>query len=124
MLNYYTNIVILTGAGLSAESGLSTFRDKDGVWTRHDLAEAVSRFDEGALRQMRETTADVGTGVTTRAETVRRSPFDVAQAGFKRLEEALRTLEEFGKIVAPAAAEWCVSALLSTGCLSRASTKT
>ena len=26
-------IVILTGAGVSAESGLGTFRDKDGLWT-------------------------------------------------------------------------------------------
>lgn len=27
-------IVILTGAGISAESGLSTFRDKDGIWSK------------------------------------------------------------------------------------------
>jgi len=30
----FEHIVILTGAGLSAESGLSTFRDKDGIWSR------------------------------------------------------------------------------------------
>ena len=30
------NIFILTGAGLSAESGLGTFRDNDGLWTRFD----------------------------------------------------------------------------------------
>jgi len=42
MLDHYNNIVILTGAGLSAESGLSTFRDKDGVWTRHDLADVAT----------------------------------------------------------------------------------
>ena len=35
-------IVILTGAGVSAESGLGTFRDKDGLWTRHDLAEVAT----------------------------------------------------------------------------------
>ena len=29
-------IVILTGAGISAESGLDTFRDKDGMWQKHD----------------------------------------------------------------------------------------
>lgn len=29
-------VVILTGAGISAESGLSTFRDPDGVWMKHD----------------------------------------------------------------------------------------
>ena len=28
-------IVILTGAGISAESGLDTFRDDDGFWARH-----------------------------------------------------------------------------------------
>ena len=27
------HIVFLTGAGISAESGLSTFRGKDGMWT-------------------------------------------------------------------------------------------
>jgi len=42
MIDYHNNIVILTGAGLSAESGLSTFRDKDGVWTRHDLADVAT----------------------------------------------------------------------------------
>lgn len=30
------NIFILTGAGVSAESGLGTFRDKDGLWARFD----------------------------------------------------------------------------------------
>ena len=30
------NIVILTGAGVSAESGLATFRDSDGLWEKHD----------------------------------------------------------------------------------------
>lgn len=31
------SIVILTGAGISAESGLGTFRDKDGIWTKYPL---------------------------------------------------------------------------------------
>lgn len=31
-------IVVLTGAGISAESGLSTFRDKDGIWAKYDLS--------------------------------------------------------------------------------------
>jgi NAD-dependent deacetylase len=30
----YRNILILTGAGLSAESGLATFRDKGGIWSK------------------------------------------------------------------------------------------
>ncbi|MEM9796907.1 MAG: NAD-dependent deacylase [Pseudomonadota bacterium] len=35
-------IVILSGAGLSAESGLGTFRDVDGLWTQYDLAEVAT----------------------------------------------------------------------------------
>ncbi len=35
-------IVILTGAGISAESGLGTFRDDGGLWTRHDLDEVAT----------------------------------------------------------------------------------
>ncbi|MBL0923806.1 MAG: NAD-dependent protein deacylase, partial [Sphingomonadaceae bacterium] len=29
------NIVILTGAGVSAESGIDTFRDSGGLWEQH-----------------------------------------------------------------------------------------
>ncbi|WP_425091235.1 NAD-dependent deacylase [Tropicimonas sp. S265A] len=36
------DIVILTGAGVSAESGLGTFRDKDGLWTKYDLSEVAT----------------------------------------------------------------------------------
>ncbi len=36
------NIVILTGAGISAESGLGTFRDVGGLWTRYDLNEVAT----------------------------------------------------------------------------------
>jgi len=35
-------IVILTGAGISKESGIDTFRDKDGLWTRVDLEEVAT----------------------------------------------------------------------------------
>jgi len=35
-------IVILTGAGMSAESGLATFRDSDGLWEGHDVQEVAS----------------------------------------------------------------------------------
>lgn len=30
------NIVVFTGAGISKESGLSTFRDSDGIWSKYD----------------------------------------------------------------------------------------
>ena len=32
-----TKITILSGAGISAESGLGTFRSKDGIWAKYDL---------------------------------------------------------------------------------------
>ncbi|MBW3559587.1 MAG: NAD-dependent deacylase [Proteobacteria bacterium] len=35
-------VVVLTGAGVSAESGLGTFRDKDGLWSRYDLEEVAT----------------------------------------------------------------------------------
>lgn len=35
-------IVILTGAGMSAESGLKTFRDSNGLWEGHDVMEVAS----------------------------------------------------------------------------------
>lgn len=35
-------LVILTGAGISAESGLGTFREKDGLWTRYDLNDVAT----------------------------------------------------------------------------------
>ncbi|MGH9869981.1 MAG: NAD-dependent deacylase [Candidatus Polarisedimenticolia bacterium] len=35
-------IVVLTGAGISAESGLETFRDPDGVWSRHRLEDVAT----------------------------------------------------------------------------------
>ena len=35
-------IVILTGAGISAESGIKTFRDADGLWEGHDVMEVAS----------------------------------------------------------------------------------
>jgi NAD-dependent deacetylase len=35
-------IVILTGAGMSAESGISTFRDSNGLWQNHRIEEVAS----------------------------------------------------------------------------------
>jgi NAD-dependent deacetylase len=35
-------VVVLTGAGISAESGLKTFRDSDGLWENYDVMEVAS----------------------------------------------------------------------------------
>ena len=37
-----TKIVILTGAGISAESGLGTFRDEGGIWSQYDLEDVAT----------------------------------------------------------------------------------
>jgi len=36
--------VVLTGAGVSAESGIKTFRDSDGLWEGHDVMEVASPY--------------------------------------------------------------------------------
>lgn len=35
-------IAVLTGAGISAESGISTFRDANGLWENHDIYEVAT----------------------------------------------------------------------------------
>jgi NAD-dependent deacetylase len=44
----FDRIVILTGAGISAESGISTFRDKDGIWSKVDFRDVAT--PEGFVR--------------------------------------------------------------------------
>lgn len=41
-MNDKKNIVVLTGAGISAESGIPTFRDTDGLWQKYDMMELAS----------------------------------------------------------------------------------
>ncbi|WP_417547128.1 SIR2 family NAD-dependent protein deacylase [Marinobacter segnicrescens] len=69
------HVVVLTGAGISAESGLSTFRDAGGLWERHrieDVAtpEAFARNPELVLdfyNQRRRQLADVEPNAAHRA---------------------------------------------------------
>jgi NAD-dependent deacetylase len=42
-------LVVLTGAGMSAESGISTFRDSDGLWENYDVTEVCTH--DAWLRQ-------------------------------------------------------------------------
>ena len=37
-------IVVLTGAGISAESGVKTFRDADGLWEGHDIEQVATPY--------------------------------------------------------------------------------
>jgi len=38
----YRNILVLTGSGISAESGLATFRDQGGLWERHRIEDVAT----------------------------------------------------------------------------------
>jgi NAD-dependent deacetylase len=38
----FGRMVLLTGAGVSAESGMGTFRDQDGIWMRHRLEDVAT----------------------------------------------------------------------------------
>ncbi|MGO1461414.1 MAG: SIR2 family NAD-dependent protein deacylase [Marinobacter sp.] len=66
------HIVILTGAGISAESGLSTFRDNGGLWEQHsvyDVAtpEAFDRNQELVLRFYNERRQQLASAQPNRA---------------------------------------------------------
>jgi NAD-dependent deacetylase len=52
LLRGANRVVVLTGAGISAESGLSTFRDKDGHWSAMDPEKLATRrgFEEEPVK--------------------------------------------------------------------------
>lgn len=66
------NLTILTGAGISAESGIKTFRDSDGLWEGHNVQEVatpegfhqnpalVLDFYNQRRRQLREVSPNAG----------------------------------------------------------------
>jgi thiamine-phosphate pyrophosphorylase len=68
---------------------------------RHSLAECLGRTSHLPLLQSRDTLGDAGTALSTASESHRDSPLDVARTNLKRLQEALRSLEEYGKVVDP-----------------------
>lgn len=68
---------------------------------RHGLAAASERLPGQLLVAARETLRDVGTTVTAPGEYERGTSGRVAAVNLKRLQEALRSLEEFGKVFGP-----------------------
>jgi thiamine-phosphate pyrophosphorylase len=68
---------------------------------RHDLTQALAGLPGSLFLEARETLHDVGTQVTTPGEQERYSLLEVAHVNLKRLQEALRSLEEFGKLKSP-----------------------
>ncbi|MFQ5622828.1 MAG: NAD-dependent deacylase [Paracoccaceae bacterium] len=74
------NIVILTGAGVSAESGLGTFRDAGGIWTKYDFRDVAT--PEGFARSP----ALVHEFYNARRANCRKAAPNAAHAALARLE--------------------------------------
>jgi thiamine-phosphate pyrophosphorylase len=68
---------------------------------RHSLAEVFKLFPSLQVTSSRDTLTDVGTEITTATEKSRQSSFDIIRANFKRVQEAIRSLEEYSKILEP-----------------------
>jgi thiamine-phosphate pyrophosphorylase len=66
---------------------------------RHRLADALAGLGNEHLLAARDTPGDVGTHIMTHSERIRENPQAVLTANFKRTTEALRSLEEYGKLV-------------------------
>jgi thiamine-phosphate pyrophosphorylase len=66
---------------------------------RHDMTAALVKLPEQHRLAARETQADVGVSLTTESERRRDDASQVLAANFSRLQESIRSLEEFGKTV-------------------------
>lgn len=66
---------------------------------RHALAQALQHLPAALLLSSRDTQADIGVSIRTDEEYHRPSLASVVQANAKRLQEALRSLEEYGKVL-------------------------
>ncbi len=68
---------------------------------RHDLAACERALPANVLLAARDTPGDVGTTLSTESERLRANPRDVFSAAARRLQEALRTIEEYLKTFQP-----------------------
>ncbi len=64
---------------------------------RHALTAALNLLPQDRMLRSRDTTGDVGTDIQTPTEQLRAHAVDVVRANCKRVEESLRTLEEYSK---------------------------
>ena len=66
---------------------------------RHDLAAVAATIPTLNRHTARDTSADVGTTISTESEQSRQTAWDVCAASLNRTEQSLRSLEEYGKLV-------------------------
>jgi len=69
------------------------------MMNRHALREAMATLPPGWLEANPDAPGDVGAAISTPTEGVRQSTAEVVIAAGKRLSEALRALEEYGKTI-------------------------
>ena len=75
------NVVVLTGAGISAESGLKTFRDSDGLWNGYHIHEVATPEAWAQNPQL------VLEFYNTRRRELKKAQPNAAHLGLVRLEE-------------------------------------
>jgi NAD-dependent deacetylase len=75
------NLVVLSGAGISAESGLKTFRDSDGLWEGYDVREVAT---PGAWRRNPQLVLDF---YNMRRQNVADAEPNAAHTGLAALEK-------------------------------------
>jgi len=68
---------------------------------RHDFNETLQWIPAILLISQRNVEEDVGTTIHTNQELTRLNDYDVFKANIKRVQESLRSLEEFGKLESP-----------------------
>jgi len=96
--------------GLRVVEEYVRFHLNDGLLTehlktvRHRLQTALQPLQPEQMLAARNTAADVGTQIMLDSERQRGQLQAVVQANCKRVEESLRTLEEYGKLLDPGAA--------------------
>ena len=72
---------------------------------RHSLQTAMTRVPPQQLLACRDTTGDVGTRISLASEGERTDVQSVVAAAFSRLQESLRSIEEYGKTLDPTLGE-------------------
>ncbi|MEM6798076.1 MAG: thiamine phosphate synthase [Planctomycetota bacterium] len=68
---------------------------------RHELASAGATISSSDRHAARETQSDVGATITAAGEIARLDAWHVCAASLKRVEQSLRSIEEYGKLIAP-----------------------
>ena len=87
---------------------------------RHGVTQATSALDQQMLIAARDTQSDVGTGVQTKSEYKRSTETGIVQSNMSRLQQSLRTIEEYSKTISGETAKQIEQLRYSTYTLEKA----